>query len=308
MNLCQMRIGYACINLSLKKSYRTFRLKAIEEYNIEKIKEIVEQNIILLGDIIHYNIKNNIYVYRITADLIPFISNIEMQEIIKKYGLLESTKIKNELDRIKKWQQDYNLRISIHTSHFTMLASPKEEIIQKSIRELKAQAELLHRLGGKNLVMHIGGAYGNKEETLKRFKKTIIKNKHVLDLDVLTIENDDKTYTSQEVVSICKDLSLKWVYDFHHERCNPSDNIDIIELLREYPPSKYHLSSGAISPTKPPHADFIDREDIKILQRQLTLAGITQADIVFEAKQKDLAIYQVMDPIKNGFWKIKGIQ
>lgn len=308
MKLCQMRIGYACINLSLSKNYKTFRLKAIEDQDIEKIKKVVEQNIILLGDIIHHNIKNNIYVYRITANLIPFMDKEEMKEIIRKYNLLESNKIKNELNRIKSWQQEYNLRISMHTSHFTMLASPKEEVVQKSIKELKSQTELLHLVGGKNLVLHIGGAYGNKEEALKRFKKTIIENKDMLDLNLLTIENDDKTYTSEEVVKVCSELGLKWVYDFHHERCNPSNNVDIIDLIRTYPPSKYHISSGAISSNKPPHADFIDKEDIKALQQQLTIAGVTEADIVFEAKQKDLAIYQVMQPLKNGFWKIKGIQ
>lgn len=308
MKPCQMRIGYACINLSLNKNYRTFRLKAIENHDIEKIKEVVEQNIILLGDVIHHNIKNNIYVYRITANLIPFIDKEEMKEIIKKYNLLESNKIKNEFNRIKSWQQEYNLRISMHTSHFTMLASPKDEVIQKSIKELKAQAELLHSVGGKNLVLHIGGAYGDKVETLKRFKKTIIESKDVLDLELLTIENDDKTYTSQEVVEVCSELGLKWVYDFHHERCNPSDNINIIDLMREYPPSKCHISSGALSSNKPPHADFIVKEDIESLQKQLTSSGITQADVVFEAKQKDLAIYQVMESLQNGFWKIKGIQ
>lgn len=308
MKPCQMRIGYACINLSLNKNYRTFRLKAIENHDIEKIKEVVEQNIILLGDVIHHNIKNNIYVYRITANLIPFIDKEEMKEIIKKYNLLESNKIKNELNRIKSSQQEYNLRISMHTSHFTMLASPKAEVIQKSIKELKAQAELLHLVGGKNLVLHIGGAYGDKVETLKRFKKTIIENKGVLDLELLTIENDDKTYTSQEVIEVCSELGLKWVYDFHHERCNPSDNTNIIDLMREYPPSKCHISSGAVLSNKPPHADFIDKKDIESLQKQLTSSGITQADILFEAKQKDLAIYQVMEPLKNGFWKIKGIQ
>ncbi|MEG0014547.1 MAG: UV DNA damage repair endonuclease UvsE, partial [Cellulosilyticaceae bacterium] len=274
----------------------------------EKIREVIEHNIILLGDIIYHNIKDNIYVYRITAELIPFIDNQDMKNIFKEYHILESNKIKGELERIKKWQQEYNLRISMHTSHFTMLASPKEKIIEKSIGELRAQAEFLHQLGGENLVIHIGGAYGNKTETLERFKQTIKNNKDQLDLDLLTVENDDKTYTSKEIVEVCKTLNLKWVYDFHHERCNPSEDTNIVDLLRLHPPSKCHLSSGAIAPNKPQHADFIEKEDIKSLQQQLTLAGINQVDIVFEAKQKDLSIYEIMKPLKNGFWKIKSTQ
>lgn len=305
MEICIVRIGYACINLSIGKKYRTFRLKAIEEQDIAKIKEVIQHNIILLGDIIYDNIKKNIYVYRITADIIPFMDKEELKSIIVEHHILSEPKIQNKFKRIREWQKKYNLRISMHTSHFTTLATPKEDILLKSIGELKVQSDFLHLVGGQNLVIHIGGAYGNKEETLKRFKETIIRYQDELDLELLTIENDDKTYTSEEVVKLCKALNLKWVYDFHHERCNPSQEKNIILLLKEYPPDKYHVSSGVLGDIKPPHADYILEKDISGLMQQLTLAHIKNADIIFEAKKKDLAIYEVMEPVDNGYWKIK---
>lgn len=305
MNSCKIRVGYACINLSLNKKYRTFRLKAIEDKDINKIKEVIQHNIILLGDIISDNIKKNIYVYRITAELIPFMDKQEVKDIIKQNDILSETKIQNELKRIRMWQEKYNLRISMHTSHFTILATPKEDILQRSIGELKVQSDFLRLIGGQNLVIHVGGAYGDKIATLKRFKENIIKHKDEIDLDLLTIENDDKTYTSEEIVSVCKPLKLKWVYDFHHERCNPSDEKNIIELLKDYPADKYHLSSGVVSDTKPPHADYISKKDISDLVHQLECANIKKADIIFEAKKKDLSIHQVMEPIEDGYWKIK---
>ena len=305
MNSFKIRVGYACINLSLNKKYRTFRLKTIEDKDIDKIKEVIQHNIILLGDIIYDNIKKNIYVYRITADIIPFMDKEEMKEIIKQNHILSNPKIQNEFERIRMWQKKYNLRISIHTSHFTILSTPKEDVLEKSIGELKVQSDFLHLVGGQNLVIHIGGAYGNKSESLKRFKDNIIRYKNPIDLDLLTVENDDKTYTSEEVVSVCKSLNLKWVYDFHHERCNPSYETNIIDLLKYYPPDKYHLSSGVEGDTKPPHADYISRKDISDLIHQLDLANIKNADIIFEAKKKDLSIYPIMEPLKDGYWKIK---
>lgn len=305
MNSYQIRIGYACINLTLGKKYRTFRWKSVEDKDINKIKEVIQHNIILLGDVIHDNIKKNIYVYRVTAEIIPFIDKSEMKEIIDQHHILSEPKIQNEFKRIRNWQEKYNLRISMHSSHFTMLASPKEEIVQRSIGELRAQSNFLNCIGGQNLIIHIGGAYGNKEETLGRFKENIRKYKNEIDLERLTIENDDKTYTSEEVVALCRSLNLKWVYDFHHERCNPSQNQDIIQLLKAYPPDKFHLSSGIDDQIKPPHADYIRKKDIEGLIVQLDLADIKEADIVFEAKKKDLSIYEVMDPMDNGYWKIK---
>ncbi len=305
MSSCKVRIGYACINLSLGKKFRTFRWKSVEDQDIQKIKEVIQHNIILLGDIIYDNIKKNIFVYRVTAEIIPFIDKPEIKELIEKHEILSEPKIQKEFERIRKWQKQYNLRISMHSSHFTMLASPKEDIVQRSIGELRAQSEFLKRIGGQNLVIHIGGAYGNKEETLERFKEHLKAYKIEIDVERLTIENDDKTYSSEEVVRLCKELGLKWVYDYHHERCNPSKYANIIELLREYPPDKYHLSSGIDDIIKPPHADYILKEDMEGLINQLDLAGIKQADIIFEAKKKDLSIFEIMEPMENGYWKIK---
>ncbi|MGL4800575.1 MAG: UV DNA damage repair endonuclease UvsE [Cellulosilyticaceae bacterium] len=301
----RLRVGYACINLGMKKKYRTFRLKTIEERDIDKIKEVVQHNIFLLGDIIYDNIKNNIYVYRVTADIIPFASHPTMQEILKEYSILTERKIVNQLARIREWQEKYNLRISMHTSHFVILTSPREEVVQKSVQELKAQAAFLNYINGRNLILHLGGAYGDKETSLERFKLNVEKYKAELDLERLTIENDDKTYTSEDVVSVCRELGLKWVYDYHHERCKPSAHTPIIDILKSYKPDKYHLSSGIDQQIKPPHADYITYEDMEAFIKQLKEAGIREADVVLEAKQKNLAIEPILEPLEDGYWILK---
>ena len=301
----KIRVGYACINLSLKKKYKTFRLKTLQDKDIKKIEEVIQNNIILFGDIIHHNIKNNIYVYRLTSDVIPFASHEEMQQLLGKYKLLEEPKLHNELKRIKDLQKQYNLRISMHPSQFTVLTSSKEQVIRNSVEEIKWQVELMRQIGGKNVIIHVGGAYGDKEAALQRFKENFIKYEEILDKSLLTIENDDKTYTSEEVVRLCKNLNLKWVYDLHHERCNPSQEENIIKLLEEYPPDKYHLSSGIGGEYKPPHADYIAIEDYKVFMDQLSQAHINEADVMFEAKQKNLAIEHILNPIGNGYWILK---
>ena len=305
MTECQVRVGYACINLSLNRKFRTFRWRTLETKDSEKIRQVIQSNMILLRDILEDNIKKNIFVYRITADLIPFIETEEMKSYIKTCHLLEEDDMQKIFDQIKQWQKEYDLRISLHASHFTMLASPREEVVERSIEVLREQSKLLKRIGGRNVVMHIGGAYGNKEVTLERFKANIKRYEKYIDLEYLTIENDDKLYTSEDIVKVCKALGLKWVYDYHHERCNPSTQSDIVDLLKKYPPDKYHLSSGINGVIKPPHADYILKEDVEGLLHQLNQVGIKEADIIFEAKKKDLAIFKVMEPMENGYWKIK---
>lgn len=305
MNSLKVRLGYACINLSLKTKFRTFRLKTVEDQDIPKIREVVHHNIKLLGDIIQYNIKNNIYVYRISSDIIPFGSHPDMIKILEKEGIMEEPNVLAELRFIASKQAEYNMRLSMHPSQFTLLTSPKEEITERALLDIAYQTQFLRKIGGSNLILHIGGAYGDKEKAIERFMNHVNQYKNIIDTDILTIENDDKTYTSKEVVDTCKKLGLKWVYDFHHERCNPTIQGEIIELLKEYPPVKFHLSSGIDGVIKPPHADFIERVDFEAFQEQLGKAGIQNADVMLEAKQKNLAIYKIFEPIGQGYWELK---
>lgn len=300
----KIRLGYACINLSLKKKFRTFRLKTLEERDIPKIKEIIHHNISLLGDIIQYNVKHNILVYRISSDIIPFGSHPLMTSLLKEEGILEEEKVQREFEYIRKQQEAYGMRLSMHPSQFTLLTSPKEDVTERAILDIQYQTHFIKNLGGSNVIIHVGGAYGNKEKAILRFRDRISKYKEDIDMNILTIENDDKTYTSQEVVEICTDLGLKWVYDFHHERCNPS-NEKAIDLLRRYPPDKYHLSSGINGVYKPPHAGFIEPDDYVFFIKQLAAAGIEQADVMLEAKQKNLAIFEICKPLANGYWELK---
>ncbi|MDR4191109.1 UV damage endonuclease UvsE, partial [Bacillus pseudomycoides] len=51
--------------------------------------------------------------------------------------------------------------------------------------------------------IHIGGAYGNKENALLRFHENLKKlSFHIK--QQMTLENDDKTYTASETLAVCK--------------------------------------------------------------------------------------------------------
>lgn len=295
-----VRVGYACINLSLKESFRNYRLKAVENKEEDKMTEVIWHNIRLLRKIIEYNVKHNIYVYRITSDLIPFCTHSYVEALyIEK--VLNNEEMYHHITAIRALQETYNLRLSIHPSQFNVLSSPKKDVVSRSIREINAQTEWMKMLKGENVVIHIGGSYGDKELALERFRKHL----RYVDQNLISIENDDKVYNVEEVASLCEEKRLKWVYDYHHDRCHPSLEKEVHHFIKSYPPSKYHLSTGSPYCHSRPHADYICQLDYKHFVMFLTECGIQEADVIFEAKKKNKAIFHILEPSGNGFWKLE---
>ena len=300
-NKPSIRVGYACINVSLKENFKNFRLLTVEKKDEAKIIEVMWHNIRLLRKIIDYNIKHNIYVYRVSSDIIPFCTQPYVKEIYKEY-VLQNKEMRSYFSDIAILQQQYQLRLSIHPGQFNVLASPKKEVVERSIAEINAQADLIKLLGGSNVVLHIGGSYGDKSEALRRFKDNV----HYVDKQLLSVENDDKTYTTLDVWQLCSDLKLKWVYDYHHCRCQPSEGCSIEELLWRYPPDKYHLSTGTPHHTSRAHSEWISKEDYMGFVQRLQKGHILQADVIFEAKLKNKAITAILEPLDKGHWRLKG--
>ena len=75
-----MKIGYACINLSLAcRSSRTFRLKSYSAGNMERT---VGSNLSCLREQLRYNLEHGIYYFRISSDLVPFVRSLAMWSLL----------------------------------------------------------------------------------------------------------------------------------------------------------------------------------------------------------------------------------
>lgn len=300
--MTKVRAGYACLNLSLENSFKTFRLKTVEDKDEEKITQVMWHNMRLFKEIILDNIQNNIYVYRLSSDLIPFCTHPYMKALYKE-KVEQNDEMQSIYDLIETLRKKYNLRISIHPSQFNVLSSPKADVVARSIEEVQTQASWIKRVGGQNVVLHMGGIYGDKESAVKRLES----NLQYVDCKLLSIENDDKSYHTLDVVTLCEKYGLKWVYDFHHDRCHPSPNgtDEVRRLIKAYPPDKYHLSTGMPQINSRPHADYISSRDYKAFVTFLESCEIKEADVIFEAKKKNLAIHEILVPLEDGYWKLK---
>jgi UV DNA damage endonuclease len=213
-----MSIGYACLTVGVPST--NFKSCMLKNAGESKLSEIIAHNLNSLENIIEYNVKNDIKLFRISSDLIPFGSspanNIPWRDIY-------SSRFSDIKDRILK----SGMRVSMHPGQYTVLNSPDDKVVKNAIRDLDYHASVLDCLGAgaeHKIVLHIGGIYGDKREASERF----IKNYHKLDESVkrrLVIENDDRSFNISDVLKIGRNLSIPVVFDNLHNKINPSPEV-----------------------------------------------------------------------------------
>ncbi len=112
----------------------------------------------------------------------------------------------------------------MHPGQFTILNSPRRDVVGNSVKELEYHAAVLDALGVDNshkIVIHLGGIYQEKRESLSRF----IENCKRLDSRIrarLVIENDEGCYTVADALGASKAIGVPVVFDVFHHIWNPA--------------------------------------------------------------------------------------
>lgn len=216
-DLMNCRIGYACVNPDVRDGgFKTCRLA---DANEEKLRPLISHNLNALEKIIDYNINNDILLFRISSDLIPFGSRPETFIDWRK-------EFKERFSQIGNKIQKSSMRVSMHPGQYTVLNSNRSEVVEAAVRDLVYHTDVLTLLGTSTqskIILHIGGAYGNKEEA----KNSFVRRYHLLPASVkerLIIENDDKLFNIADVLWVSKQTGAPVVYDNLHDQINPTND------------------------------------------------------------------------------------
>jgi UV DNA damage endonuclease len=196
-----------------------------------------------------------------------------------------------------RYAAQHNIRTVFHPDQFVVLNSQRPEVVLNSIAELEYQAEVAEWIGADVINIHGGGAYGNKVAALDAFCRVLDRLSDSV-RSRLTVENDDKVYTPEDLLPICRDAEIPLVYDVHHHRCLP-DSLSIEDATEQALATwnrepLFHVSSplaGWHGPKPHRHHDYIDVGDFPgcWLNRELT--------VEVEAKAKELAISRLQSEL-----------
>jgi UV DNA damage endonuclease len=227
------RLGYACINSTLggenvpKKqrvsTNRTCRLATAKDKGISHIASLVYANVTDLLSILQWNESQGIRLFRMSSEMIPFLSHPEFAYSID--DLDEYHPVSEALAAIGKFVSAHDHRLSFHPGPFNVLASPHADVVVKAIRELNATADLCDRMGlpanhNCKINIHVGGAYGEPDQALARFCRNAYRLSASA-LSRLTVENDDRAslYSVADLYEhVFKNTSIPIVFDYHHHQ------------------------------------------------------------------------------------------
>lgn len=282
-----MSIGYACLTVGVNDT--GFKSCTIKNAGSERLLELMEHNLTSLENIIDYNIANNIHLFRISSDIIPFgsspVNNIPWWDVF-------SEKFQNIGEKIRKSK----MRVSMHPGQYTVLNSPKRDVVERAVEDLFYHSRFLDCLNvgsESKIILHIGGIYGDKKSAAMRF----MDNYKLLDESIkrrLVIENDDKSFNIHDVLDIGIKLKIPVVYDNLHNTVNPYDGSDDEFLVQECSKTwnfgdgrqKVHYSQQNPDKKKGSHSDTIRIDEF---MEYYSRVGGENLDIMLEVKDKNLS-------------------
>jgi UV DNA damage endonuclease len=282
-------------NVGLKKKEqitvnRGMVRKTFDAKGLPYVSELVIENLKDTLKVLDYNLKNHIYIYRLSSDSFPWMSEYEFSDL-PNFNVIKSLMTKIG-DKIKS----SGIRVSYHPGPFNVLASENPSVVEKTIKELNKHAELMDMMGLDQTTfypinIHINTTQPTREEAAQRF----VDRFPLLSESCkkrLTLENDDSP--NQYSVKILHDLvhskiGIPIVFDQHHFNYGPQDQTmeEALKLAHSTWSTRAmtHMSSPKTlednSGKQTAHADYI-YEEIKTFGLDF--------DTEIEAKAKDLAV------------------
>ena len=299
-----IQLGLCCINTVLRNqkppiyASRRMIIKSIEEKGIEELKSKILQNLRDVITIMDWNEANGIKLYRMSSEMFPHKSNEKVQDYDLDFA-------KDLLREIGEKSKQYKQRLTFHPGQYNVVGTPITKAFEQTISDLSYHAEVMDLMSldeNSVMVVHGGGIYGNKRETIDRW----CNQYYLLPENVrkrLVLENCEKCYSIEDCLEISSRINIPVVFDTHHFECykqlhpsehfkHPSEYMESIlqTWKRRNIKPKFHISEQGLGRCGH-HSDYVEQIPDYLLEIPEKF-GI-HIDIMIEAKMKEQAILRL---------------
>lgn len=278
-----MRLGYACINLTLGLTVRSLRLATLRTHGLPLLQRLVDENLDLLGAILRWNRAHEIDMFRITSDVVPFGSHEEVD--LARLDFSRAAAIQDVAA---------GMRLSMHPGQYTVI-SAEGDVWQRSYKELLYHSELMDILGiDGDIVLHGGGVYGDRAGTAARIAAHIEALPQPL-RGRLRLENDERSWSVAELLPICERTDTPLIVDNLHHALNGGTPLADLPWARigatwrgRLP--KLHYSEQDPSKRPGAHSDYLSAEAFHAFDQSV---GLDDVDVMLECKAKERALLRL---------------
>ncbi|MEC2074959.1 UV DNA damage repair endonuclease UvsE [Metabacillus fastidiosus] len=303
-----VRLGYVAMSMELQNAspsktmtFAQFQKIEDREAALRKLERIALSNLENTLRLLKHNAASDIHFYRLTSRLIPLAGHEELID----WNYMKP--LKEALREVGSFANKHEIRIDFHPDHFVLINSTEKHILKNSIKTLKLHYLLLKGMGINPVhrcVMHVGGNYKETEKSLERFIDNWMDVPNPIQ-KMIMLENDDTSFTLDDTLYLCEKLEIPLVFDYHHhlthhENENWQENWErVVHTWQSSPlPIKMHISSPKSDKEFRHHSDYVDINMFFNFLKEIN-GSISQIDCMIEAKQKDAALFRLMEDIKK---------
>jgi UV DNA damage endonuclease len=287
------RIGVCCLLLGDNSShFKTLQLKRTQADTNpkQKVFDVYKHNLHEFIRVLDYLSSNSISHYRISSDMFPLADHPEFSELWDEFCSKQYYWEPAKNAAIKYLESGG--RLSTHPDQFCVLSSARTDVNDKGIKNLEYHAKMFDMLGIPQSYfcpINIHVSNGKLGDDAGYTTNTNIQKLSSSVTSRLVFETEDKSYwTYQKLSKHFPDIPI--TLDYHHRLINNEGETEqeahdaCISTWKDVTPL-FHYSEGKASPLDRAHSDYVTKlPDCAI-----------DVDIELEAKQKNLAVLQLMN-------------
>ena len=226
------RIGFACKYLhtdqtqhkkvleELQRPYNerattiTWLNNQTREVAEQRLYDIIEHNIDAVERLIRYvgSLPKQLRMVRLGSGILPAYTHRDWSYFYRDASL--KTRLEQKFSSIGDCARELDVRLSMHPGQFTVLASDRPDVVERSLEEFEYHADIIRWMGyGQTWQdfkcnVHISGRKGPQgiRDILPRLSREA--------RNCITIENDENSWGLDASLELAKDVAL--VVDIHH--------------------------------------------------------------------------------------------
>ena len=290
-------LGLVCLTSTGEVRFRTVTrtnyLKLDEAARFEKLRDLYRHNLGRLLHALDFCAASGIRLYRMTSQMFP------MSDLEDGVGTEVLAELAGDLPEVGRRSRTLGVRVVVHPDQFVVLSSDSPQVVENARLILGQHARNLDlmdlpRSAWTTLLIH--GGKGGRGAELSERARDLPDNVRTR----LALENDEHIYGAAEILDVCRETGLPFVFDAHHHLIkeklasyeDPSFAYFVAAAAETWPDPAWqivHLSNG--------REGLLDRRHSELIEHvPSAFAGVPWIEV--EAKGKERAIADLRGRLK----------